>query len=251
MRKQELASQVVLITGSARRIGAVIARTLHNEGMNIVLHYNQSATEAANLCNELNGIRKDSAITLQANLQDGVMIRELAQKAHMAWGRLNVLVNNASRFYKTTFPEVTEYAWDDLLSSNLKAPFFLAQAVSPFLRASKGSIINLTDVHGQRPMIDYSAYCISKSGLLMMTKVLAKELGPDIRVNAVSPGSVMWPEGENKLTNEQKQQIIENTSLLRAGEPQDIAEAVLFFIRDASYVTGQTLNVDGGRSLNW
>lgn len=244
-------AQVVLITGAARRIGAAIARTLHKSGMNIVLHYNLSEMDAANVCDELNQVRNNSAITIAADLSDNTSLHNLVEKAEAAWGRLDALVNNASRFYKTSFGEVTEFAWDDLLTSNLKAPFFLSQAAAPFLKVNQGSIVNITDIHGQRPLRDYSAYCISKSGLLMLTKMLAKELGPEIRVNAISPGSIIWPEGKNTLTDEEKKQIIKNTSLLRMGEPQDIAKAVLYFIRDADYVTGQVLNVDGGRSLNW
>nr|AIA17536.1 Enoyl-(Acyl carrier protein) reductase [uncultured bacterium] len=171
------------------------------------------------------------------------------QRALKAWGRLDVLVNNASRFYRTTIGEVTEYAWDDLMNSNLKAPFFLSQAASPLLAANKGCIVNITDLHAERPLMDYSVYCLSKSGLMMLTKVLAKELGPDVRVNSVAPGAIMWPEGKNTLTDKEKQKIIERTIMKRAGTAEDIAKAVLFFVRDADYVTGQMLNVDGGRML--
>ncbi len=245
-----LASKVVLITGSARRIGAEIARSLHEVGMNIALHYNASEEDATNLCKELNHKRHHSAVALHADLQEAESEKALIQQAAAIWNRFDVLVNNASRFYRTGFGGVTEYAWDDLMHSNLKAPFFLAQAAAPFLTKTKGCIVNITDIHAERPLRDYSVYCISKSGLLMMTKVLAKELGPSIRVNAVAPGSILWPEGENSLSEGEKKKIIEQTALQRPGSPSDIAQAVLFFIRDAEYVTGQILDVDGGRMLS-
>jgi pteridine reductase len=250
MQKNPLASKVALVTGAARRIGAGIARTLHDAGMNIVLHYNASEEEAIQLCEQFNQQRKHSAVVIYAELQEGESEKALIHQAAETWGRLDVLVNNASRFYRTQIGEITEYAWNDLLNSNLKAPFFLAQSAAPFLAANQGTIINIIDIHAERPMDDYSVYCISKSGLLMMTKVLAKELGPRVRVNAVSPGSILWPEGENTLSDAEKQKIIGRTSLLRLGSTADIAKAVLFFVRDADYVTGQVLCVDGGRMLS-
>lgn len=249
MQKNPLTSKVALITGAARRIGAEISRMLHDEGMNIVLHYNASEEEAIALCEELNQKRKHSAVAIRADLQEQESEKALVQQAEAAWKRLDVLVNNASRFYRTEIGEITEYAWDDLMNSNLKAPFFLSQAAAPFLAANQGCIINITDIHAERPLRDYSIYCISKSGLLMMTKVLAKELGPSVRVNAVAPGAIIWPEGKNVLSEVEKQKIIDSTSLLRHGGPKDIAKAVLFFVRDGEYVTGQVLNVDGGRIL--
>lgn len=250
MPKTQLTSKVALITGSAKRIGAEIARTLHEEGMKVVIHYNISGDEALALCEELNRTRAHSAIALRADLTEPESGKVLVQHAANEWGRLDVLVNNASRFYRTALASVTEYAWDDLMTSNLKAPFFLAQAAAPFLAAHEGLIVNITDIHAERPLHDYSVYCISKSGLLMMTKVLAKELGPKVRVNAVAPGSVEWPEGENSLSEEDKQKIISRTVLKRSGCATDIAKAVLFFVRDANYITGQVLNVDGGRTLS-
>ncbi|VVC76756.1 3-oxoacyl-[acyl-carrier-protein] reductase FabG [Aquicella siphonis] len=247
MQKNPLASKVALVTGSARRIGAEIARTLHQAGMNIVLHYNLSEEGALGLCQQLNHIREHSAVTLRADLLEAESEKILIQQALDAWGRLDALVNNASRFYSTPIGEVTEYAWDDLMNSNLKAPFFLCQAAASALAAVQGCIVNITDIHAERPLRNYSVYCISKSGLLMMTRLLAKELGPRVRVNAVAPGAILWPEGKNTLSEEEKAKIVDQTALQRAGSPEDIAKAVLFFIRDAGYVTGQVLDVDGGR----
>lgn len=249
MQKNQLQGKVALITGGARRIGAEIATTLHAEGMNVVLHYNISKEEALQLADKLNLVRPDSAIAIKADLLDMENGKLLVKEAEKKWQRLDVLVNNASRFYKTLMGDVTDYAWEDLMTSNLKAPFFLSQAAAPLLKQNKGVIINITDIHAERPLRDYSVYCISKSGLLMLTKALAKELGPDIRVNAVAPGAILWPEGENTLSDREKQKIIDQTALDRAGGAADIAKAVLFFVRDADYVTGQILDVDGGRKL--
>jgi pteridine reductase len=243
-------ANVALITGAARRVGAEIAKTLHAVGMNIVLHYNHSEAEAQQLCAALNQLRPDSAMIAKAELTDFSQYTGLIQQATKKWGRLDVLVNNASRFYKTHLPKVSESQWDDLMDSNLKAPFFLSQAAVTELKKQQGCIINITDIHAERPMSDYSAYCISKAGLIALTKTLAKELGPDIRVNAVSPGSVIWPEGENELTPDQQQKIVNKTALHRNGSPQDIAKAVLFLVENASYITGHEIIVDGGRSLS-
>lgn len=249
MTKKALSGKVALITGAARRIGAEIARTLHEQGANIVVHYNASEEAAFKLCEELNQLRARSAAPLRADLQEVDSDKVLVEQAVRQWKRLDYLINNASRFYRTSFGEVTEFSWDDLLNSNLKAPFFLAQAAFPHLKKTKGVVINITDIHGDKPLRDYSVYCISKSGLLMVTKALAKELGPDVRVNAISPGAIMWPEGENELSEIEKEKIIETTHLNRPGGAEDIATAVLYFLRDAQYVTGQVLNVDGGRSV--
>lgn len=249
MQKNPLAGKVALVTGGARRVGAEIARTLHAAGMNVVLHYNASEEDALQLCDQLNHLREKSAVIARAALHEPESDKMLVDQATAAWGRLDVLVNNASRFYRTLLGNVTNYAWEDLMSSNLKAPFFLAQAAAPALSATNGCIVNITDIHGERPLRDYSVYCLTKSGLLNMTKVLAKELGPTVRVNAVSPGAIIWPEGENTLSDEEKNKIVKETVLKRAGEPADIARAVLFFVRDADYVTGQVLDVDGGRTL--
>lgn len=243
-------NKVALVTGAAKRIGAEISRTLHAAGMNIVLHYHSSAEEAFLLCEQLNQQRAASAIAIKAPLHESGSEKILIEKALAAFGRLDVLVNNASRFYRTKMGEVTDAVWEDLINSNLKAPFFLAQAAASALSAVEGCVINITDIHAERPLRDYAVYTISKSGLLMMTRALAKELGPKVRVNAVAPGAVFWPEGENIMEETTKNKVIEQTFLKRHGKPEDIAKAVLFFIRDAGYVTGQILNVDGGRSIS-
>jgi pteridine reductase len=249
MQKNSLAGKVALITGAARRVGAEIARVLHEAGMNTALHYNASEEEAQVLAEELNRKRKGSAVALRADLLEPESEKLLVNQAVKAWGRLDALVNNASRFYRTELGKVTDYSWDDLLNSNLKAPFFLSQAAASHLAEHHGCIINITDINAERPLKNYSVYCMSKAGLNAMTSILAKELGPKVRVNAVAPGSVMWPEGPNSMSEEEKRVAIERTPLLRHGEPLDIAKAVLFFIRDADYVTGQVLAVDGGRIL--
>lgn len=249
MQKNPLTGKVALITGAARRIGAEIANTLHAAGMNVVLHFNASQEEADRLAGQLNGIRADSAIILRADLSDIESAKLLIEQAEKKWHRLDVLVNNASRFYRTPLGEATEAAWDDLIDSNVKAPFFLAQTAYPLLKKNNGVVINITDIHGERPLRDYSIYCISKGALIMMTKMLAKEFGPNVRVNAVSPGAIIWPEGENILSDKEKNKIISQTALDRPGSAEDIAKAVLFFARDAEYVTGQILDVDGGRKI--
>lgn len=246
MQKNSLNKKVALITGSARRVGAEIAHTLHQAGMKIVLHYNASEMEAIQLCDTLNKARENSAVALQADLQLEVC-QTLIEQAYIVWERLDVLVNNASKYYHTYIGKVSEYAWDDLMNTNIKAPFFLAQAAAPYLAKNHGSIVNIADIHAHYPLKDYSVYCISKGALVTLTKVLAKELGPTVRVNAVSPGVVLWPEGGNNLSPEEKETIISRISLLRAGTPLDIAKAVLFLVRDADYVTGQVISVDGGR----
>jgi pteridine reductase len=236
-----------LITGSARRIGAEIARILHENGMNVVLHYHHSKKEANRLCNELNQLRENSAASLSADLTDISELKQLIQQAVDCFGRLDVLVNNASCFFKTLPGNVTEKAFDQLITTNLKAPFFLAQAAFPHLAKNKGCLINITDIHAYRPLRDYTVYCMSKAGLAMLTKALAREWGPDVRVNAVSPGSIIWPEGENSLNDEIKQSIIHESALQSHGSPQEIAKTVLFLVRDALFVTGQDIAVDGGR----
>lgn len=249
MQKNPLASKVALVTGAARRVGAEICRVLHDAGMNIVLHYNLSEKEATELCEGFNQKRAHSAALVRAELHTNESEKGLVQQAAGIWKRLDAVVNNASRFYRTTLGKVTEYAWDDLIASNLKAPFFISQAAAPFLAASQGAIVNIGDVHASYPLRDYSVYCISKAGLMALTKVLAKELGPLVRVNAIQPGAVLWPEGENALSDQEKETIISRIALMRPGSAEDIAKAVLFFIQDANYVTGQVLSVDGGRTL--
>lgn len=241
-------SKTVLITGAAKRIGAEISRMLHADGMNIVIHYRSSKDEAQALCNELNALRADSAIILQADLHQTSELATLVQQATDYWGRLDVLVNNASTFYPTPVGDITEAHWDDLMGSNLKAPLFLSQAAMPHLRNSQGSIINIVDIHAFRPMKEHPVYCAAKAGLAMLTQSLARELGPNVRVNGVAPGAIIWPSSEmDKLTQEA---ILDRTALKRQGEPRDIAATVRFLIRDADYITGQVIPVCGGRSLN-
>lgn len=247
--EQNSTNKVALITGAARRIGAEIASLLHQAGMNIILHYQTSKSDADALCARFNQARSHSACALKADLLNLNEIESLITQGAKQWGRLDVLVNNASRFYKTEITETTAANWDDLLDSNLKAPFFLAKAAIPYLKKYQGNIVNITDIHAERPVRDYPVYCISKAGLVMLTKSLAKELGPEIRVNAVAPGAIAWPEGENHLSDELKNKIIQRVALRRHGEPSDIAKAVLYLVQDGGYVTGQILAVDGGRNL--
>lgn len=237
----------VLITGAAKRIGAACARLLHGEGCNVFLHYRSSGVEARQLCEELNRLRPDSAEIMQADLLDHAELQGLAEQTCAAWGGIDVLVNNASSFYPTPIADVTERQWDELLGSNLKAPFFLAQALAPTLAERKGCIVNIVDIHAERGLSGYPVYSIAKAGLAAMTKALAKELGPVVRVNGVAPGAILWPDRD--LSDSVKLEILQRVALKRSGEPDDIAKAVLFLIRDADYVTGQILSVDGGRTL--
>ena len=237
----------VLITGAAKRIGAACARLLHSEGYNIFLHYRTSSTEALQLCAELNAIRPNSAKIKAADLLKLSELTALANEAQQAWGGIDVLVNNASAFYPTDVLETTEAQWDELLGSNLKAPFFLASALADSLATRQGCIINIIDIHAERGLKNYAVYSIAKAGLSAMTRILAKELGAAIRVNGVSPGAILW--SDHDLSELEKQEILQRVALGRKGEPNDIAKAVLFLIKDANYITGQILTVDGGRSL--
>jgi pteridine reductase len=237
----------VLITGAAKRIGAACARLLHSEGCNVFLHYRSSQQAALQLCDELNQIRPDSAQAMQADLLDMNALESLARVASETWGGIDVLVNNASAFYPTAVTDVTEQQWDELLGGNLKAPFFLAKALSVVLVKNKGCIVNIADIHAERGLMGYPVYSIAKAGLVAMTKVLAKELGPGVRVNAVAPGAILWPESD--LSEQAKAEILQRVALKRTGDPQDIAKTVLFLIKDADYITGQIITVDGGRTL--
>lgn len=237
-----------LITGSAARIGAEIACTLHRRGCDVLLHYNSNADAAAQLAAALNGERPDSAATAQADLSSPGGVEALAEQARTALGRVDVLVNNASRFYPTPVGETLAWQWEDLVNSNLRGPYFLVQALLEELQAAGGSVVNIVDIHAERPMRAHAVYNITKAGQAMMTRTLARELGPAIRVNGVSPGAILWPENEPGAT--EKQTILGRTALGRLGEPADIASAVAYLALDAPYVTGQILAVDGGRSLN-
>jgi pteridine reductase len=237
----------VLITGAARRIGATIAQACHQSGMNVAIHYRYSESQAQALAHELNAKRAGSAHIFSADLSKISELPTLIEQVIQHFGRLDVLINNASSFYATPVLEVTEQQWQDLFSSNVKGAFFLSQAAIPHLRIQKGQIINITDIHARKPMRNHSVYCMAKSALTMMTHSLAKELAPDIRVNAIAPGAVLPPEGTEALSDEQMQRIIDKTALKRLGSPQDIANVVLYLINRADYVTGQTIKVAGGR----
>jgi pteridine reductase len=246
---KRLAGKTALITGSARRVGASIAHTLHAAGANIVLHYRSSSEDAAELASEFNHTRPGSAAVVSGDLLDIDKIPALATTAIQAFGGLDILVNNASSFYPTPVGDITELDWDDLIGTNLKAPLFLSQAVAPALHANQGLILNLADIHGMRPLRRHPVYSIAKAGLIMLTKSLARELGPHVRVNAIAPGPVLWPEdGIDKVL---QAEIIDRTALKRTGTASDVARAALFFAAEAPYVTGQILAVDGGRSVGW
>lgn len=244
---QGLAGKVALVTGAAQRIGAAVVRTLHGQGMQVAVHYRRSREAAEALAAELEAVRPGSVALLQAELLDRGRLERLVEKALAQWGRLDVLVNNASSFYPTAVGSVGAEAWDDLLGVNLKVPFFLSQAVAPHLRSSRGCIVNLADIHGLKPLREHAVYSVAKAGLVMLTRALAYELGPEVRVNAVAPGAILWPEqGLDEVT---RQRILSRTALKRQGSPEDVARAVLFLVRDADYVTGQVLPVDGGRAM--
>ena len=239
----------VLITGAAKRIGAAIATVLHGAGANVAIHYFASAEAADALAARLNTERSDSAHTVHANLRKMADLEPMIKEVIAQTGRLNALINNASSFYPTPLGTITEEQWDDLVGSNLKAPLFLCQAALPHLRETSGVIINIVDVHSQRPLKNHSVYGAAKAGLGMLTRALAKDLSPEIRVNGISPGAILWP--ESGMPEQVQDKIIEQIPLKRAGEPEDIAAAVLFLMRDAPYITGQILKVDGGRSIGW
>ena len=242
-----LAGHAALVTGAAHRIGAAIARRLHAAGMDLAIHYRASATAAEILATELNARRPGSATLLQADLLDHAALGPLVEEAVAALGHLDLLVNNASSFYPTPVAEATPAQWDELLGSNLRAPFFLAQAALPHLRARRGAIVNIVDIHAQRPLGGHPIYSIAKAGLAMLTKSLARELGPEVRVNGVAPGAILWPEAG--LSEAEQQAILDQAVLGRLGDPDDIARAVLYLYRDAGYVTGHVLPVDGGQSV--
>ncbi|MBI5448006.1 MAG: pteridine reductase [Gammaproteobacteria bacterium] len=243
-----MTAPVVLITGAARRIGAVIATHLHEHDYRLIIHCHHSQEQARHLAESLNSKRPHSAHVIPQDLADIENLPAFIQRVVDVWGRLDALVNNASCFFPTPFGSVTQPAWQTLLNINLQSPFFLAQTAWPWLRQTEGAVVNITDIHARHALRDYSAYSVSKAGLLMATTVLAKEMAPQVRVNAVSPGAILWPEGINELSEQGKQAISQKTALKRAGTPLDIAQAVLYFLQ-ASYVTGQVLEVDGGRYL--
>jgi len=238
---------VALITGAARRVGATIARRLHAEGFDLALHYRSSTDDMLALEQELEAARPGSALAIRAELADPGASDSLIAATLTRFGRLDALINNASSFYPTPIGAANQDDWDLLFASNARAPFFLCQAAAPHLRVTRGSIVNLVDVYAERPLAQHTLYCMAKAALLMMTLSLAKELGPEVRVNAVAPGAVLWPEG-GKPSAEQ-QALLDKTTLKRPGTPDDVAEAVGFLLR-AEYTSGQVLRVDGGRAVN-
>ena len=241
--------KVVLITGGAKRVGAAICRRLHGAGARLMLHYRASAGEARLLQAELNHIRANSVALIQADLLDVGKLPSLVEQTVQSFGRIDVLINNASSFFQTPVGEIGLPDWNDLIGTNVQAPLFLSQAAATHLRKSQGCIVNITDIHAERPLKNYVVYSVAKAGLVGLTRSLARELAPEVRVNAVAPGPILWPddEGFDELS---RQRIISHTPLRREGTPEDIARAVHFLVVDAQYVTGETINVDGGRHIS-
>ena len=243
-------TKVVLVTGASKRIGARITRTFHQAGYNIILHYNQSIDEAHELQEKLNSERSDSVTLLKLDLVNYSNWKDLGDQCMDMWGRLDVLINNASTFYPTAIGAASDSEWNDLIGTNLKAPFFLSQTLAPCLKEFAGNIVNICDIHGDRPLKNYSIYSIAKAGLVMMTRSLAKELAPEVRVNGIAPGAILWPDEQAEVSEGLKATIIRQIPLKRQGAPEDVANTALFLARDAPYVNGQILSVDGGRSLS-
>jgi pteridine reductase len=242
-----LRDHVVLITGGARRVGAEIARTLHAAGANILIHYRSSAAAAIAVADQFNQTRPYSAAIHAAHLLNAEAPDKLIAATLLEFGRLDILINNASSFYPTPVGQITLPQWDDLIGSNLKAPLFLSQAAAPSLAKQRGLIINMIDIHALRPLKAHAVYSTAKAGLAMLTRALARELGPEIRVNGIAPGPVLWPEGD--MDDELKREIIDKTALKRHGTPRDVARTALFLAKDAPYITGQIIAVDGGRGI--
>ena len=241
--------KTVLVTGAAKRLGRAIAEELHRAGANVAIHYRTAQAAAEAMADEFNSQRPDSAICLQADLLDLDALSALVENTVAHFGRLDALVNNASSFFATPLGKISAADWDDLLGSNLKAPLFLTQAAAPHLRAAQGAVVNITDIHAERPLAGYPLYCAAKAGLLGLTRALAIELAPQVRVNAVAPGAILWPD-DGAFAPPTREAIVAHTLLKRTGDPQDIARVVRFLLEDASYVTGQVINVDGGRSAH-
>ncbi|HVI56954.1 MAG TPA: pteridine reductase [Luteibacter sp.] len=239
---------VVLVTGGARRVGAAIVRHLHAAGSSVAIHYRSSADEAESLARELNVARANSAATFAGSLEDDATPGALVDAVLAHFGRLDGLVNNASAFYPTPIGETTSAHWNDLFAANARAPFFLAQAAAPALREAQGAIVNIVDIYAERPLAGHVVYSMAKAALVMLTQALAKDLAPDVRVNAVAPGAILWP--ASGKPEEAAEALIAKTPLARKGEPADVAEAVRWLMLDAHYTTGQVIRVDGGRALN-
>ena len=248
--EQAMQGKVVLVTGGAKRVGAAICRRLHATGAQIAVHYRSSEQEAQALQKELNKLRPKSAAVFQADLLDLDALPQLVHKVIKKFGQLDALVNNASSFYATPLADIDEQQWHDLLGTNLKAPLFLAQAAATELRRRHGCIVNIADIHAERPMHGYLLYSVAKAGLVALTRGLAQEMAPQVRVNAIAPGVIVWPEDAALMDEEQRRRIVAHTLLKREGEPDDIAKTVAFLIQDAPYITGQIIAVDGGRSVN-
>jgi len=244
-----VAPPVALVTGASRRIGAAIAKQLHDAGYNLVLHYREPGKEIDSLCVALNQARANSVVTLQADLCNIKAVQSLGEQAIAQWQRLDALINNASSFYPTPVGDINAENWDDLLGTNVRAPLFLSQACASALRQNQGCIINIADIHGERPLSRHTVYCIAKAGNIMLTKSLAKELAPDVRVNGIAPGTILWPENSAEISQEIQATILKRIALKKIGNPSDIAKAILFLLRDAPYITGEILAVDGGRNL--
>jgi pteridine reductase len=244
-----LAGKVVLVTGAARRIGAAIARRLHGEGARLMLHYRKAEREAQQLQNELNAARANSVALVQADLLDAGGLQEIIKNTVSRFERLDALINNASTFHATPLGSIDFDDWDSLIGTNLKAPLFLAQAAAPHLKKTLGCIVNITDIHADRPLKNYVVYSVAKSALAGLTRSLARELAPEVRVNGVAPGAILWPD-DGSWDELARQRVVSHTLLRRVGEPADIAQAVFFLIAQAPYVTGQIIAVDGGRSIN-
>lgn len=238
-----------LVTGAARRVGAAMARCLHDAGAAVAIHYRGSAAPAQALAKELNAHRPGSALTVQGDLLDTDALGAMVEQVIARSGRLDVLVNNASSFYPTPIGAITLAHWEDLIGTNLRAPLFLSQAALPHLRATQGTIVNLIDIHAIRPLRDHPVYGAAKAGLGMLTRSLARDLAPEVRVNGVAPGAVLWP--DDGIADRTRESIIRQIPMKRAGTPEDIAGCVLYLVRDAPYVTGQIIVVDGGRSIGW
>lgn len=243
------APPVALVTGAARRLGAAIAEALHRRGYNIAVHYGRSAAAAEALCRQLNRLRANSAVALQADLRDLKQTQQLAHSAIALWGRVDTLINNASAFYPTSMATVGERQWDDLLASNLKGPFFLSHALAAELSARNGTIVSLADINGRAPLKGYPVYSIAKAGVVMMVKALARELAPQVRVNGIAPGAILWPEGDAAMDEAVQQQLLAQIPLGRLGTEADIAALAVLLAAEPGYLTGQVIAVDGGLSL--
>lgn len=246
---ESLSGKVALVTGGAKRVGAAIARRLHSEGANLMLHYRGSEREAKALREELNAARANSVALVQADLLDVQGLAEIVRNTVNRFERLDALINNASAFFPTPVGEMTPANWESLIGANLRAPLFLSQAAASHLKKAGGAIVNITDIHAERPLKGYVIYSIAKTGLVGLTRSLARELAPEVRVNGVAPGAIVWPE-DGSWDDLTRQRIVSHTLLRRTGDPDDIARAVYYLIAEAPYVTGQIIAVDGGRSIN-